>query len=119
MRASFLCGLGCISVFLLGCANTSSKTPVTVSIAPTVVSAVVGMTQQFTATVTSTSNTTGTWSVAGGAPNGTITSTGVYTAPVAVPNPPQLPGSATSQARMTESAVALITVVSSTSASFS
>jgi hypothetical protein len=119
MRASFLCGLGCISVLLSGCGSTSSKTPVTVSVAPTAVSAAVGATQQFTATVTSTSNTAITWSVAGGAPNGTITSTGLYTAPATVPNPPQVTVTATSQADTTKFASAIVTVTSASPTSVS
>jgi hypothetical protein len=41
----------------------------------------VSTTQQFTASVTGTTNLAVTWSVAGGNANGTITSTGLYTAP--------------------------------------
>src|SRR5882672_10110721 len=111
-RASFL-ALSCVSVFLWGCASSSSHTPpptVAVSIAPTTVTVAIGKTQQFTVSVTGTSNTAVTWSVAGGASNGTITSTGLYTAATTVPNPAQVTITATSQADSTKSASAVVTV---------
>src|SRR5713226_3719517 len=108
--ASFLSGLACVAALLVGCAGTSSKTTVTISVAPTAVSVAVGNTQQFTATVTGTSNTAVAWSVAGGASNGTISNTGLYTAPATPPNPPQVTVTATSQADSTKSASAIVTV---------
>ena len=59
---------------------------VRVQVTPTTATINAGGTQQFTATVTGTSNTSVTWDVngkAGGDPNngGTITTTGLYTAP--------------------------------------
>src|SRR5216684_8315345 len=110
MRRLLILGLGCVAALLVGCAGTSSKTTVTISVAPTSVSVAVGNTQQFTATVTGTSNTAVAWSVAGGAANGTISSTGLYTAPATVPNPPQVTVTATSQADSTKSASAIVTV---------
>jgi hypothetical protein len=110
MRRLFL-GLGCATVLLAGCAGTSSKTTaITISVAPTAASVAVGNTQQFAATVTGTSNAAVTWSVAGGAANGTISSTGLYTAPATTPNPPQATVTATSQADSTKSASATVTV---------
>jgi hypothetical protein len=53
--------------------------PVAVSLSPTSASLQAGGQQQFTAYVSGTSNTAVNWSVSGG----TITSTGVYTAPAA------------------------------------
>src|SRR5216684_2477171 len=116
---SFLSGLACVSVLYLGCAGTSSKTTVTISVAPTAVSVAVGNTQQFTATVTATSNTAVAWSVAGGASNGTISNTGLYTAPATPPNPPQVTVTATSQADSTKSASAIVTVISASPTSVS
>jgi hypothetical protein len=46
------------------------------------VSTNVPMTQQFTASVTGTTNLAVTWSVVGGDANGTITTNGLYTAPL-------------------------------------
>jgi hypothetical protein len=109
-RLQILC-LGCAAVFVVGCAGTSSKTsPITISVAPTAANVAVGNTQQFTSTVTGTSNTAVTWSVVGGGANGTISSTGIYTAPATVPNPPQVTVTATAQADSTKSASATVTV---------
>ncbi|MGV8040468.1 MAG: hypothetical protein AB2L07_10435 [Thermoanaerobaculaceae bacterium] len=57
-----------------------SRASVTVGISPATVSLLPGATQQFTVSVTGTASTAVTWSVqeAGG---GTVTSTGLYTAP--------------------------------------
>jgi hypothetical protein len=43
--------------------------------------------QQFSATVTNASSQTVTWAVTGGSANGTVDSSGLYTAPPNVPNP--------------------------------
>jgi hypothetical protein len=111
MRRLLILGLGCAAVFVVGCAGAASKTsPITISVAPTAASVAVGNTQQFAATVTGTSNTAVTWTVLGGAANGTISSTGLYTAPATVPNPPQVTVNATGQADSTKSASATVTV---------
>jgi hypothetical protein len=120
MRRSVLSFLGCLSVFLWsGCAATSNKTTpmISVAVAPLSASVGVGKTQQFTATITGTSNTAVTWSVGGGAANGSITNSGLYTAPSTVPNPPQVMVTATSQADATKSLSATVTVIATTSAS--
>jgi hypothetical protein len=110
MRRLFL-ALSCATVLLAGCAGTSSKTTlITISVVPTSASVAVGNTQQFAATVTGTSNAAVTWSVTGGASNGTISSTGLYTAPATTPNPPQATVTATAQADSTKSASATVTV---------
>src|SRR5712672_2746679 len=93
MRRASCLALSCVSVFLWGCGSSSSHTPpptVAVSITPATVTVAVGKTQPFTASITGSSNTAATWSVAGGASNGTITSTGLYMAPTAVPTPAQI-----------------------------
>jgi hypothetical protein len=67
--------------------------PVTVAIQPSGYVAIpLGGTQQFTATVTGSSNTAVTWSVGGSAAtNGVITAGGLYTGPATAPgNPPQV-----------------------------
>lgn len=85
-----------------------------VTVSPTTASVGVSQTQAFTATVTGTSNTTVTWSVAGGAANGTITAAGLYTAPSTPPSPPQVTVTATSVADPTKSASATVTVTGQT-----
>ncbi|HXN53793.1 MAG TPA: hypothetical protein VN943_17825 [Candidatus Acidoferrum sp.] len=121
-RASLLSGLVSFYVLALaGCGSGSvSKTPaITITVSPASASVAVNNKQQLTATVTGTSNTAVTWSVAGGASNGTITSTGLYTAPATVPNPPQVTVTATSQADSTKSTSATVTVTTASSSSVS
>jgi len=57
--------------------------PVTVTVSPSNANVQVSTTQQFTATVSNSSNQSVTWSVTGG---GTITSSGLYTAPATIPS---------------------------------
>jgi hypothetical protein len=105
-------------IFLAGCGGGSTGTPsslVTVSVAPSAVTVVVGQTQTFTATVTGTTNSAVTWSVSGGASNGSISATGVYTAPASVPSPATVTVTATSQADSTKSGSATVTVAATAS----
>jgi hypothetical protein len=61
---------------------TVSSTPVVVvAVSPKVASVSEGAAETFTATVTGSTNTNVTWSVEEGASGGSVTSTGVYTAP--------------------------------------
>lgn len=57
------------------------STTVTVAVVPGNPTIAPATTQQFDAVVTGTTNTSVTWSVVGGPANGTITPTGLYTAP--------------------------------------
>src|SRR5205807_2388505 len=65
--------------------TVSSSSGVSVAISPTSASLATQQTQQFTATVSGTTNTAVTWSVdsinGGNSATGTISSTGLYTAP--------------------------------------
>src|SRR6266404_765341 len=118
MRCTFLpSGLSWVCVLLAGCASTSHNTPVAVAVSPTAASVVVTKTQQFTATVTGTSNTAVTWSAVGGTANGTISNAGLYTAPATVPNPPQVTVTATSQKDSTKTGSATLTVTTAAVAS--
>ncbi|MBV9146090.1 MAG: choice-of-anchor D domain-containing protein, partial [Acidobacteria bacterium] len=67
-------GTGALQVCNFSVAATATTT---IAIAPTTASLMVGATQQFTATVTGTSNTAVTWTASGG----TVTTGGLYTAP--------------------------------------
>jgi len=67
------------------------------------------VTQQFTATVAGTSNSNVNWSVPGPA-FGTITTGGLYTSPDAIPAPPGLNVTATSQADPTQSGTASVSI---------
>jgi len=87
---------------------------VSVTISPTSATVRVNRTKQFAATVQNSSNTTVTWKVngvvGGNATVGTISSSGLYRAPGAVPNPATVTISATSVADLTKSAGAAVTV---------
>jgi len=98
-----------------GRATVSITGPISVSIAPAAVQIVIGGSQQFSATVTGTSNTNVSWSVAGsgcsGAACGTISPNGLYFAPAAVPAPAQVFVTATSVADATKSSTATVTII--------
>ena len=89
--------------------------PVAVTVSPTSATATTGTTQQFSATVTGTSNTAVSWSVnnvaGGNSTVGTISTGGLYTAPSAVPSPATVTVKATSAADSTKSASATVNVV--------
>jgi hypothetical protein len=77
-----------------GSGNPGAPPPppnVSVSVSPNPATVRAGLAQPFTATVTGTSNTNVTWQVngvtGGIAATGTISSTGVYTAPATLPSP--------------------------------
>src|ERR1022692_3381563 len=86
-------------------AATGSTSPpaVAVSLSPSSTNLATGATQQFTATVTGTTNTAVTWS----ASCGTVTASGLYTAPTAAGS---CSVTATSQADTTKSASATVAV---------
>ena len=90
-------------------------TSVSVSISPAQASLQVGSQQQFTATVSNTTNQSVTWSVNGvangNATYGTISSTGMYTAPASIPSGGTVSVSAVSAADTSKSASASVTVV--------
>jgi IPT/TIG domain len=80
---------------LVNCGTTKKKTTspgqITVSVMPTSANVRAGATQTFAATVTGTTNQNVNWSVnsvaGGNSTFGTISASGVYTAPAALPNP--------------------------------
>lgn len=89
--------------------------PVTISISPTSPTVGGANTQQFTATVGNTSNTAVTWQVegisGGNATVGTISATGLYTAPFFMPANATVSVTAVAQADTSKSASATITIV--------
>jgi uncharacterized protein YjdB len=89
-------------------------TPISITLSPTSGSVSLGSTEQFTATVAGTTNTVVTWSVngvdGGNSTVGTISSTGLYTAPSTLPGPGTVAVTATSQADSTVSASATVTI---------
>ena len=92
--------------------------PITVTISPVSALLQVGASQQFTATVTGTLKTGVLWSVnvAPGMPFsprwGTISTSGLYTAPATVPTPNPVKVIATSAADPSETSTALVTIAS-------
>src|ERR1700691_2178365 len=98
--------------------GTPPQTPppasITVTVAPNPVTVRAGLTQPFTATVTGSANTSVTWqvnSVTGGAASiGTITSTGVYTAPATLPSPNTVTVQAVSVASSSASGQSVVTL---------
>lgn len=88
---------------------------IAVSISPTSAQVAVGGRQQFTAQVTGTTTTGVTWSVAGagcsGSACGTVSSTGLYTAPSAVPNPAHVTVTAIANADGKTAASATVTII--------
>ena len=94
---------------------TYSTTPVVnITISPTTASVQTSATQQFTATVTGSTNAAVTWQVnnvtGGNTTVGTVSTAGLYTAPAAVPNPAAVTVKAIAQADTTKSASATVTV---------
>lgn len=98
-----------------------APTSVAITLTPTSVSTAVGSTQQFTASVTGTTNTAVNWSVSGsgcsGSACGTISASGLYTAPSTVPSPASVTVTATSQQDTTKTASAAVQILSGTTAS--
>ena len=92
----------------------AQKPQVRVTINPAAVTLAVNGTQQFNASVSGAANTAVAWSVNGIAGGdvtvGTISAAGTYTAPSAVPSPSTVNVTAVSQADVTESASASVTI---------
>ena len=89
-------------------------TPFTVTVAPSTATVVTGALQQYTATVTGNPNTSVNWlvnGIAGGNSTvGTISTTGLFTAPTAVPSPATVTITAVSQVDNTTSGTAQATI---------
>ena len=128
LQTSLLCTalLFTLGITLLGCATASnggggSDPPpvISVSISPSSASAQTGQTVSFSAVVTNAANTNVVWKVngvtGGDATHGTISGSGVFTAPASVPNPAVVTVAAFSQADSTKSASAQVTITSITS----
>jgi hypothetical protein len=99
-----------------GGGSNSSTQAVTVMVSSSISSVLLGNTQQLTATVTGTSNMAVTWSVngvpGGNSMVGTMSSAGLYTAPIDLPNPATVTIQATSVADSSASGNAVLTIIS-------
>lgn len=119
-RNSFLLAsiLACMMLPACGSTHSNSQPPpppvVSVTIAPLSASLGPGATQQFQATVTGTYNTVVTWMaggvLGGNSTAGTISASGLYTAPSSFPANPSVTVSAISQADASASASATVTL---------
>jgi hypothetical protein len=114
----------CVCALASGCSGLQDKAnsqsgggSVSITVSPTSGNVVVSQTFTFQATVTGSSNTAANWlvnNVAGGNNSvGTITASGTYTAPAAVPSPANVTVTAVAQADTTKSASASIQILQS------
>ena len=96
---------------------------VSVTVNPSSATVPAGQSQQVTATVTGSTNQSVSWSVngvnGGNATMGTVSPTGLYTAPSVVPSPNTVSVTATSNADTTKSASAQVTITQQISVSIS
>jgi hypothetical protein len=122
--AAWLCGCAATGAgFVTPTTPTTPKPPppatsgsVTVTVTPSTTAIILGNTQMFTATVTNASDASVIWSVndiAGGDPSvGTISTDGLYTAPIDLPAIPTVQIAATSAADTTKSGTSAATITS-------
>ena len=125
MRPAHLWLVLALILVQLGCSGTT-KTPgtppaqVAVSVMPTAANVRAGATQPFTASVTGTTNQNVSWSVngvaGGNATNGTISGSGVYTAPASLPNSNAITIGAASAANSSASGTSNVTLWNATPA---
>jgi uncharacterized protein YjdB len=94
--------------------NPPAPAPVSVTISPTSARVRTAKTQQFTATVSGSTNKQVTWKVngvtGGSKSTGTVSTSGLYKAPSSVPNPATVTVTAVSVADPTKSASASVTI---------
>jgi hypothetical protein len=104
-----------ILLFAWGCGGGTPPESISVTLTPITANVHVTLSIQFTATVYNSTDTAITWSLSGagcsGAACGTISSTGLYTAPASVPHPATMTVKATSVADVSKSASATITIL--------
>jgi hypothetical protein len=118
-----------VNVVATSMANPSKSASASVTILPVVgvtvtpasASVLTGATQQLSASVAGTSNTAVTWTLQGSGCNaaacGTISGTGLYTAPSAVPSPDMVTVTATSSADPSKTGSATLSIFSASSGS--
>jgi len=114
--------LGSIAVSCGGGGGGGSSTPpppaVSVTVAPSTATVNLSLTQQFTATVNNASNTAVTWSISP-TTAGSVSSSGLYTAPDDLPSSATVTVTATSQQDTSKSASATVTIASNEAVSVS
>ncbi|HEV2388833.1 MAG TPA: IPT/TIG domain-containing protein [Candidatus Acidoferrales bacterium] len=110
----YACAAAATALAGLLAACGKSSTPTTITVSPSAAVVVLGGTQPFTAGVSGNSNTGVNWSLSGtgcsGTACGTISTSGIYTAPTTIPTPNTVTVTATSQAVTTATATATVTL---------
>ncbi|MFZ0923212.1 MAG: hypothetical protein WA020_09115, partial [Candidatus Acidiferrales bacterium] len=109
-RVLFVIVIAALLVEVTSCGGSGSPPPISVSVGSSATTIPVNGVVFFDATVTNSSNQAVTWAVSGGAANGTINSSGAYTAPATVPTPPAVTVTATPQADTSVMGQASVTV---------
>jgi hypothetical protein len=115
-RAIFSASAAILVVTLAACGGGGSKPPVipSVTVSPATANVQEGTQQQFAATVSNTSDNAVTWQVngvtGGNTSVGTISATGLYTAPAVVPNPASVTVTAFISDMATVSGTAIVTI---------
>src|ERR1700682_5487208 len=111
-----------LAIFLISCGglvSSSAPTPVMVTVSPASAQPFAGTTVQFTAAVQNAGSSAVTWQVnaiPGGNPTvGTISASGLFTAPNGVPNPPTVMVTAVLQSDSTKTASSSVTIQSPSS----
>jgi hypothetical protein len=106
-----------------GTVFVGTGSPVKVTTSPATANVPVNQSKQFTATVTGSSNTAVNWSVSGigcaGPSCGTVSTSGLYTAPATAPAPANVNVTATAQADPTRSGSSQVTIGSNVQISMS
>src|SRR5579884_2305055 len=119
----------CAAIYVLSfaaCGGGGNKPPVnpSVSVSPATANVQEGTQQQFTATVSGTNDSVITWQVngvtGGNSSVGTISATGLYTAPTVIPNPASVTITAvlTDMSTVSGSAIVTVTAVTFNNSSF-
>jgi 6-phosphogluconolactonase (cycloisomerase 2 family) len=108
------CGTGRSPNSGTGTTQPPAASMIAIAISPSSASLRAGSSQQFTASVTGTSDSQVVWQVngvtGGRSSSGTISTTGLYIAPLVVPNPPTISVAAVSQADGSKSASATVAI---------
>lgn len=117
MKSAMLVAVAALAVMtMFACSGGGTPPPSgpTVTVSPATANVQEGSTLQFTATVTNTSATTVNWQVngvtGGNATVGTISSTGLYTAPDVIPSPASVTVTAVLQADTSVTGNSIVTV---------
>jgi hypothetical protein len=116
LRGSVLLAVSGVIALLAACSASEPESPaIRVTLTPAAASVHLMLSVQFTATVHNATNGAVAWSLSGsgcsGASCGTISDTGLYTAPVILPDPATVTVKATSAADPAKSASATITIL--------